>query len=355
MRFLLAILALTLSPAFALAQTSTIAPPSVSAAGQNQLLMDQLLQARAGLGSDEGVRMAMPIWSTPDGRILALVSLGDTSSAPALPQAPQIGSAADWHLVDITSFVTGALSMRLSGNTNAYANFGHGIMLAPLYRVSLSSDCAQSSMFGAGCAKETTLADNGSVHLGTQLNAGDVDLDFNYGLSWLHFNDQPTAQRQDLGLFASIGNEALPTLMIPSYEFANVQSSGFNAQGRWHLDDAQSLNLGAALSRIQYELPGTALPPSLNQAALSLGLNRGDFSGAIIGRVLGPSDPMTGNQHWSSIDLGVSWRSPWRGVFSVGAQNIWSSGNLPALTDPTSHEVDQAQSRVPYVQYHQDL
>jgi hypothetical protein len=147
----------------------------------------------------------------------------------------------------------------------------------------------------------------------------------------------------------------LPTLVIPGIQFANIQNSSLGAQGSWRLDDAQSLDLGAAISRIQFETPGAPLLPNLNQAALSLGLHRGDFSGVVVGRVLGPADSISGNQHWSSLDLGISWRSPWRGVFSVGAQNIWSSGNLPALTDPSAHEVDANQARVPYVQYHQDL
>lgn len=352
MRFLLALLFLALTPALGLAQSPIIGPASAS--GQGQLLMDQLLQARTGLGSDEGIRTAMPLWSTPDGRILALVAMG-SNSAPTLPQSPQFGSAADWHLVDVTSFVTGALTMRLADNASAYANFGHGIMLAPLYRVAIASGCEQSSAFGIGCLKETTAGNTGALHLGTEWTAGNVDLDLNYGLSWLHFGDQHAGQQPELDLLAGVGNVTLPTLVIPSYEFANVQSSGFSAQGRWRLDDAQSLDLGAALSRIQYELPGMPLPPGLNQAALSVGLQRGAFSGLIVGRLLGPSDPINGSQHWSSIDLGVSWRAPWRGVFSVGAQNIWSSGNLPALTDPTTHEVDASQARVPYVQYHQDL
>ena len=53
----------------------------------------------------------------------------------------------------------------------------------------------------------------------------------------------------------------------------------------------------------------------------------------------------------SAIDLGVTWRLPWRGELSVGAQNVWSSGNAP--NSPTGPEPDQ--SRTPYVQYHQDL
>jgi len=345
-------------PGLGFAQASVdVSAANYSAFGQGsqRTLTEQLLQARTGLDHNEQL---LPLWSTPDGRVLTLVALGSSSIAPTLPQSPQIGSAVDWQLVDVTNFVTGAVSVRLNGNTNAYASFGHGIVLTPLYATTSSQACGQPAVFGISglCANDSMLGHADTLRLGTDINAGDLDIDLNYGLSWLHLNDQPTNQRATWDLLANLGNEALPTLIIPGIEFANVQSSGFNAQGRWHLDNARSIDLGAALSRIQFEMPGTPLLPSLNQAALSLGLHRGDFSGVIVGRVLGQADPINGNQqHWSSLNLGISWRSPWRGVFSVGAQNIWSSGSLPILTDPAAHEVDANQARVPYVQYRQDL
>jgi hypothetical protein len=356
MRLLIATLLLAAMPALGTAQM----PVDVSAAniefgqGSQRTLTEQLLHARSGLGHSEGL---LPLWSTPDGRVLALVALGGNNVTPILPQSPQIGSAVDWQLVDVTSFVTGGVSLRLNDNASAYASFGHGIVLTPLYATTTVPACGQPGVFGIGnpCTNDVALGRTGTLHLGTDLTAGNIDLDLNYGLSWLRMNEQSVGQRPTWDLFTNLGNEALPTLVIPGIEFANVQSSGFNAEGRWHLDNNRSIDLGAALSRIQFEMPGTPLLPSLNQAALSLGLHRGDFSGVIVGRVLGPADPINGNQHWSALDLGISWRSPWRGVFSVGAQNIWSSGNLPALTDPTAHEVDANQARVPYVQYHQDL
>jgi hypothetical protein len=268
-----------------------------------------------------------------------------------------VGSAADWQLVDVTGIIAGGASMRLGNRSLVYANFGHGIILGPIYPASVAVDCGQSVVSGiyGSCARQATLGETGTARLGTSWSSGDVDVDLNYGLSWLRFGNAIPGQRPALDLFAGIGNESVPTLVIPGIAFANVQNSGLNANGRWHLDDTQSLDLGAALSRIQFEVPGAPVPPSLNQAALSLGLHRGDFSGLIVGRILGPADPLSGGQHWSSLDLGISWRSPWRGIFSVGAQNIWSSGSLPALTDPATHEVDPNQARVPYVQYHQDL
>lgn len=356
MRLLSAIALFATMPVLGFAQAPVDISAGSSAFGQGSqhTLTEQLLHTRSELGRNEGV---LPLWSTPDGRVLALVAFGSNSISPTLPQSPQIGSAVDWQLVDVTSFVTGGVSLRLGGNANAYASFGRGIVLTPLYATAPAPACGQRAAFGISglCANDSLLGHRGSLRLGTDINAGDVDLDLNYGLSWLRLNDQPSNRRPTWDLFANLGNEALPTLVIPGIEFADVQRSGFNAQGRWHLDNAQSIDLGAALSRIQFEMPGTPLLPSLNQAALSLGLHRGDFSGVIVGRVLGPAAPINGTQHWSSLDLGISWRSPWRGVFSVGAQNLWSSGNAPALIDPTAHEVDANQARVPYVQYHQDL
>jgi len=355
MRFLTAILLLVSLPNFGFAQASADIFATDPAPNQGPgTLTDQLLHTRAGLNRNEGM---LPLWSTPDGRVLALVAFGSNNATPTLPQSPQIGSAADWQLVDVTSFFTGSVSLRVSDNASAYAKFGQGIVFAPLYATAPSSGCDQIAAFGVGglCMNDSVSRHIGTVRLGGDFNVGDLNLDLNYGLSWLHVSDQLASQRPAWDLFANIGNEALPTLVIPGIEFANVQNSSWGAQGRWRLDDAQSLDLGAAISRIQFETPGAPLLPSLNQAALSLGLHHGDFSGVVVGRVLGPADSIAGNQHWSSLDLGISWRSPWRGVFSVGAQNIWSSGNLPALTDPAAHEADANQARVPYVQYHQDL
>jgi len=361
MRFLLATLLLTVVPGWCLAQSSAAPAPLVlepqsqvvewwhTAPAQN--VLDPISAGR--IGTDR-TGAEMPLWATPDGRILAIVALANNSGAPVLPQSPQISSAADWRLVDVTSFVSTGMSFRLANNAHAYANFGRGILLAPLFT---TPECGQSSMFGMGgpCATAGVIGSTGSASLGVELGNDDVALDLNYGLSWLR-TDEHSLQRQPWDLFG--GSDAgVPTLLLPGFSLANVQNAGFGAQSRWRLDEMQSVDVGAALSRIQFELPGMPLSTtSLNQAALSLGLHRGDFSGVIIGRVLGPNDSINGTgQHWSSIDLGISWRAPWRGVFSVGAQNVWSSGYLPTLNDPATREVDPSQARVPYVQYHQDL
>jgi hypothetical protein len=195
------------------------------------------------------------------------------------------------------------------------------------------------------------------MSIGTSLGTDRMDVGVDYGFAWLRHESAPLAaieQTPPWDLFATIGNEALPTLAVPALQWADISDNAIRAQGHWRWGDENSLDFGAALSRLRFELPSNTLLPALNQAALSFGVRSGNFSGMLTGRVLGPADPLGSGQNWTSVDLGISWRAPWRGVFSVGAQNLWSSGTPPLLADP-AHESDPSQARVPYVQYHQDL
>ncbi|WP_336884799.1 hypothetical protein [Frateuria defendens] len=130
-------------------------------------------------------------------------------------------------------------------------------------------------------------------------------------------------------------------------------STQLNARGRLALDGRSGIDLGASVGRIRL-LPGNALGlTSLDQKALSFGIDHGPLSGAIVGRTMQPTLPggLNADRRWNSIDLGVTWRLPWQGSLSIGAQNLWSSGG--SVNTPSGPEPDQ--SRTPYVQYHQDL
>ena len=364
MRSISALLSLLLSTGLMLGQPLARAQsPNVTLlqADTSPRLFDQLFYSPAMIGNPapnqpQGV---MPLWSTPDGRILAIVAMN--SGAPALSPAPRIDPAADLKFIDVTDFVSSGVGLHLRDNVAAYASFGQGIVLAPTYAGVNPLECNPSFSFGLDrrCLAASNRATTGALHLGTGITAGNLDVDLSYGLSWLH-----TADQQHLGggtqptfwdIFSGTNGSGIPTLVIPGVELGSLQSSSVSAGGRWHFDENQSLDLSAAFGRIQLEVPGNSALPTLNQAALSVGVRSGPFSGVVIGHVLGPADLLNSGQHWSSLDLGISWRAPWRGVFSIGAQNLWSSGNLPSMVEPSAREPDMTQSRVPYVQYHQDL
>lgn len=76
----------------------------------------------------------------------------------------------------------------------------------------------------------------------------------------------------------------------------------------------------------------------------------GAFSGYIGGHRLSGLD---GNRVFG-LDLGVSWRTPWNGLLSVGAENLLSSGD--SRTGPGQTGLpDETQGSTPYVRYRQDL
>lgn len=153
-------------------------------------------------------------------------------------------------------------------------------------------------------------------------------------------------------------NVPLPRVLpgaAPGGLYSFDSSNQLNARGRLALGKQTGIDLGASVGRVHL-LPGNLLGINvLDQKALSFGVDHGPLSGMLTGRTMQPEagvpGSLYGDRRWNSIDLGVTWRLPWSGSLSVGAQNLWSSGT-PANT-PVGPEPDQ--SRTPYVQYHQDL
>ena len=67
----------------------------------------------------------------------------------------------------------------------------------------------------------------------------------------------------------------------------------------------------------------------------------------IIGRVVHPP----GKPPFEGLGLGITWRTPWSGQLTVGAENVITRGKNPfAPSNDTSDE-----GTVPYVRYEQDL
>ncbi|MBW8776583.1 MAG: hypothetical protein JF596_16695, partial [Stenotrophomonas sp.] len=82
--------------------------------------------------------------------------------------------------------------------------------------------------------------------------------------------------------------------------------------------------------------------------SLSIGAGYGNFTGSIIGRVVDvPGKP----GKWEGLGIGLTWRTPWSGQLTVGAENVISRGKNPF--SPRNESNDDG--TVPYVRYEQDL
>ncbi len=338
LRFAKLLLSLSLFPLAGMAQTL----PSLAPAGVNGTtpLVDQLLaldaQGQPLLAQGAPV---LPIWSGSSGQLLAVVALPRAANALIDPTPGYAGPSA-WHLGG--SSLAGASGLRWQPGNGLHADATLGQYLSGL-----------TACTGAGCdATSPARWSSGSLagSLGMGWTSAEGGLDLSYGLSWLQSHPGSGAT---LGRLAP-GSVLVPVLTLPDAQTYLLDSeTSLYARGRWQFERGPALDIGASYGRSHLSGVGAIANPfapgvDLDQLSLSLGLDAGSLRGAIVGHVISSDDPAFAGKRWTTLDLGVSWRTPWSGELSVGAQNLWAApSNSPRDAD--------AQARTPYIQYRQDL
>lgn len=316
-------------------------------------MFDRLLSLEVNPGLAGNGGQVVPLWASPDGRLLAIVGLSRGVGAPALPPSPAFGGVSDLRIVDATDLFSAGLRMRLSEGLRAdmFVGWQGGSPLS--YDMGGALECVSSTCFeGNSVAAPAGIATAG-LGLGWTSSA-DAGLDISFGLSWLDGRNSQLPVLAHPHVVRDPINLAL--LDLPSMDGYTLNSGRtLSARGSWQLGQGPIIDLTAALSQAElspvwYGLSGTGL--DLNQASLGVGITNGTLRGSVVGRVSSFDEPgFDGSRRWSGLDLGVSWRTPWRGEVTVGAQNLWSAPLDPAA----SRDADAAQARMPYVQYRQDL
>lgn len=337
MKLRLATLLLSLAPLGGMAQTLPSLVPTMASGATP--LVDQLLaldaSGRPVPGQDAPV---LPIWSGSDGKLLAVVALPRGWVNSPIDATPSYAGPSAWHLTGSTA-AGGGLQWQLGNGFRADALLGQ-YALAAAPATCTATDCdlprwSNSTLTGL---------------LGFGWSSAETGLDLSYGLSWL--------QSQPAGNIA-FGNPAQGKALVPLLTLADArpfsldQETALYARGRWRFEHGPTLDIGAsyARSRLSATAPiGTALAPGidLDQLSLSLGLDAGSLRGAIVGHVLSSDDPALAGKRWTTLDLGVSWRTPWSGELSVGTQHLWGGPGA-------SSRDAEGQTRTPYIQYRQDL
>lgn len=156
------------------------------------------------------------------------------------------------------------------------------------------------------------------------------------------------------GSLGPAGTVSTPPVTLPMAPLASVAG-----------ETAQTVSLGGELSLTEQSRVGVALAmsrlpylensPDIGRVQLSVGY--GNFSADMATRMIRQGIESAVNPWWAGMDLGVSWRTPWSGIISVGARNLFSSGDPPRLGNSPAATVDEddAFSRTPYVRYEQDF
>jgi len=310
---------------FPLAGTAQTVPASATP------LVDRLLATDAD-ATATGTPV-VPIWSGSNGDLLAVVALPPGWVDSAVAATPAYAGPSTWRLADSTASSSG-LTLRFANGMRLDALLGQ-------YAPSLTP-CVAGSCGGAQAPRWNSTS--GVLDMGWTSAQGALDL--SYGLSWLR---SPMASPGAGALL-----NPLPVLDYgsggPQWSALMTDESALFARGRWRFEQGAALDLTASYGRSHGSPMAGALLPSvdLDQLSLSLGLDVGSLRGAIVGHVLSSDDPLLVGKRWTTLDLGISWRTPWAGVLSVGAQNILA-------TPASSPREPDGQARTPYIQYRQDL
>lgn len=296
----------------------------------------------------------LPILSQDSGRIEALLLLDEHSPTDSV-------RALDRVLTPSMSLAGGGLRLQFGqgGQITTDLSLDEQPGLALLCRGNIGLAVALGSL-GEHCL----LADVGS---GDPLLASTVGretsiegvwrsasntFDVRFGLSWLD-----TATAAGAGPFAegllpggvSFDGPTAPSIVLGPLAIESRQltlsGTGWIGERAWVRVDGSSARSFASSGWL-------GGPLRWESTSLSLGGGYGAFSGTLTGRLIEiPSEA----QSSFDLDLGVSWRTPWRARLTVGARNLLGQPDAtqwPLYSLPHSADSD---TRTPYVRYHQDL
>lgn len=154
-----------------------------------------------------------------------------------------------------------------------------------------------------------------------------------------------------VGLSVGSSRETLPSWLTPAGRgVSRVAENTLTLKGERNLGREATVSIGGTLARARLVSPDSV--PALNDRwdvrTVSLGANVGRFGANIIGRVV---DSPASSERWRGLDLGLTWRTPWSGQLSVGAENVVTRGRNPFAPGAAKDE----DGTVPYVRYQQDL
>lgn len=153
-----------------------------------------------------------------------------------------------------------------------------------------------------------------------------------------------------VGLTFGANRDSLPAWLAQGGRGGTrVEENTLMLKGEKNLGREATVSIGGTLARARLVRPD-AVPRASDRwdvRTLSLGANVGRFGANVIGRVL--DSPATAQQ-WKGLDLGLTWRTPWSGELSVGAENVVTRGR-----NPFAPKSSQDEDTVPYVRYQQDL
>lgn len=294
----------------------------------------------------------LPVWNNDSGRIEALLLL-EPAQAPRDPLtpiigpqqlAPVIGAGTRTRLADGGTIETALkiepgskLALLCSGKSGLVGTLG-----------ALAEHCLLAQMDAHPSGDPLAARGGGRLSLEAGFEHRDYKLSIGAGASRIDLDGgAPLSANPETP--AWLATNPLAPLGIAG---GRIDQADLGAVGEMRIGNDGWVSIGGTVARARLVPANEAgtLPDQWDTTTIGVGAGYGSFSGSIIGRVV----EVPGQEAaWSSLGLGFSWRTPWRGQLSVGAENLMSSGKNPWTPTDPAESADEGS--VPYVRYQQDL
>jgi hypothetical protein len=154
-----------------------------------------------------------------------------------------------------------------------------------------------------------------------------------------------------LGLIVGSGHDTLPAWLSPNNKTSKLDQNSLTLYGQKNIGREATVSIGGTWARARL-IPAGDVPAEVTDRwttkSVTIGAGVGNFEANIIGRVV--DTPGLPGQ-WEGLGVGLTWRTPWSGQLTVGAENVVTRGKNPFAPS----DGDKDEGTIPYVRYEQDL
>ena len=277
--------------------------------------------------------MPVPVWDRDSGELQAVLWI-DTSTLPG-NEAGAAALGTRWSRRDGS----------LSGSLSARVEPRYGLLCGNIDEGKASAGSLDDQCLVTQLARPTALQDGQlTAQAGTRIGRSE----------WTGFSAIRRSATDSLlpGTSLSLATpELAPLAGLPGVAF---EQNDLGIVGDLKIGEQGWIRLGGGVARARL-LPANSMllggvAPRWNSRTLSVGGGYGAIGGEVVGRVVRvPGE----RESYGTLGLGLTWRTPWAGRLTVGAQNLMSSGENPVV--PRAKADEREEGRVPYVRYQQDL
>lgn len=256
-------------------------------------------------------RKVLPVWNNASGKVEAVLVLEPTSAGEAGGRLPFGSSSLDATFGLDASNSLALLCDRKNGIASAIGNLANNCLLASLQPDGSGHGASATAAFSRGNTRFGLGIGDGRATLPAWLPPGAAS-------TQLDVNDLTVFARKSLPRegYVSIAGTVAKARLVP---YLDAQANGL-------------------------------LPSRFTTRSLTFASGIGTFGANIVGHVT----DTPGRSKWEGFGFGLTWRTPWSGQLSVGADNVVTRGKNPfAIGSNDSGEADQG--AMPYIRYEQDL